>query len=169
MIQWLYTESLCTLFQRLGRAARACGIEATGIYLVEQEHFDWYKAQKEARQKAKRKNQNQSGPSSKRRRTESRVAQASTSTDRVEEPGTDSDSDDSDNEESIPVPEAIPLATIKGSSKTYDHLPSRSGLSTEEYEKACMDAYINARLRGWCRREISDEYFQNNLCSKSSF
>jgi hypothetical protein len=106
---------------------RACRIEATGIYLVEQEHFDWYKAQKEARQKArkeKRKNQNQSGPSSKRWRTESRVVQASTSTDRVEEPGTDSDGEDSDNEDSMPVPEAIPLAMIKGPSKTYDHLPS---------------------------------------------
>ena len=110
------------------------------------------------------KNQNQSGPSSKRRRTESRVAQASTSTDCVEEPGTDSDSEDSDIEDSMPVPEANPLAMIKGPSKMYDHLPSRCGLSTEEYEKACMDTYINAHLRGWCRREIGDEYFQNNLC-----
>jgi hypothetical protein len=173
VIQWLYTESLCTLFQRLGRAARAPGIEATGIYLVEREHFDWYKARKEAGQKAraeKRKSQSQSGPSSnlKKQRTGGEVAQVSAST-HVEEPDTDSDNDGEDRDvDSIPVPEAIPFSTIKGPFKTYDHLPSRSGLSTEEYEKACMDAYINARSRGWCRREIGDEYFQNHLCSKSS-
>lgn len=51
VIQWGYTASLCTLFQRLGRAARNAGIEATGVYLVEQEHFDLCKVQRAARKK----------------------------------------------------------------------------------------------------------------------
>lgn len=40
VIQWRYTHSLCTLIQRLGRAARELGIEATGIYIVEPRYFN---------------------------------------------------------------------------------------------------------------------------------
>ncbi len=39
----------------------------------------------------------------------------------------------------------------------------------QNYEAAAMDTYINARSRGICRRQISDEFFRNRpgmcLCS----
>lgn len=33
----------------------------------------------------------------------------------------------------------------------------------KDFEEAAMDAYINARLRGVCRRGVSDEFFDNRL------
>jgi superfamily II DNA helicase RecQ len=40
VVQWKYTDSLCTLWQRLGRAARDSSTEATGVYIVEPSYTD---------------------------------------------------------------------------------------------------------------------------------
>ena len=31
----------------------------------------------------------------------------------------------------------------------------------EDYEEAAIDVYINARSRGFCRRAVSNEFFDN--------
>ncbi|KAI9452135.1 P-loop containing nucleoside triphosphate hydrolase protein [Lactarius psammicola] len=43
VIQWRYTSSLCTLWQRLGRAARDPSNEASGIYFVEPQYMDHHR------------------------------------------------------------------------------------------------------------------------------
>ncbi|KAG2754120.1 P-loop containing nucleoside triphosphate hydrolase protein, partial [Suillus brevipes Sb2] len=53
VIQWKYTSSLCTLWQRLGRAARDISTEATGIYLVEPQYIDHQKEKTRARADAR--------------------------------------------------------------------------------------------------------------------
>jgi hypothetical protein len=40
VVQWRYMQSLCTLWQHLGQAARDPRREATGIYLVEPQYMD---------------------------------------------------------------------------------------------------------------------------------
>ncbi|KAJ6458557.1 P-loop containing nucleoside triphosphate hydrolase protein [Mycena vitilis] len=40
VIQWRSTCDMCTLWQRLGRAARALNLTATGLFLVEPKRFD---------------------------------------------------------------------------------------------------------------------------------
>ncbi|KAJ6572366.1 hypothetical protein B0H10DRAFT_1760687, partial [Mycena sp. CBHHK59/15] len=40
VIQWRSTCDMCTLWQRLERAARALNLFATGLFLVEPKRFD---------------------------------------------------------------------------------------------------------------------------------
>ncbi|KAH9071530.1 hypothetical protein EDB83DRAFT_2176282, partial [Lactarius deliciosus] len=40
VVQWRYTPLLCTLWQRLGQAAREPSAEASGIYVVEPQYMD---------------------------------------------------------------------------------------------------------------------------------
>ncbi|KAJ7914658.1 hypothetical protein B0H13DRAFT_1557944, partial [Mycena leptocephala] len=40
VIQWRSTCDMCTLCQRLGRAARALHLTAIGLFLVEPKRFD---------------------------------------------------------------------------------------------------------------------------------
>ncbi|KAJ7677684.1 P-loop containing nucleoside triphosphate hydrolase protein [Mycena polygramma] len=49
IIQWRSTCDMCTLWQRLGRAARALHLTATGLFLVEPKRFDENLAKAEAR------------------------------------------------------------------------------------------------------------------------
>lgn len=46
--------------------------------------------------------------------------------------------------------------------QTMNSLPKRGTMPNDEYEFAAMDAFINAKLRGFCRRAVLDEYFENN-------
>ncbi|KAI9432879.1 P-loop containing nucleoside triphosphate hydrolase protein [Lactarius psammicola] len=45
IVQWKYTQSLCMLWQRLGRAARDSSKEATGVYIVEPQYMDHHRIQ----------------------------------------------------------------------------------------------------------------------------
>ncbi|KAH9015991.1 P-loop containing nucleoside triphosphate hydrolase protein, partial [Lactarius pseudohatsudake] len=53
VVQWRYTPSLCTLWQRLGRAARNPSAEASGIYVVEPQYMDRQREKAEQRAVAK--------------------------------------------------------------------------------------------------------------------
>ncbi|KAH9009872.1 P-loop containing nucleoside triphosphate hydrolase protein [Lactarius hengduanensis] len=53
VVQWRYTPSLCTLWQRLGRAARNPSAEASGIYVVEPQYMDRQREKAEQRAAAK--------------------------------------------------------------------------------------------------------------------
>lgn len=41
-------------------------------------------------------------------------------------------------------------------------LPSPAEMDVDEYEAVIMDAYINAKARGICRRSVLDHYFGND-------
>ena len=62
--------SLCTLIQRVGQVARKFDVEATGVYLVEKEHFDVYKVAQAAKKKSGREEEMKSA-----RRTKCEEAQ----------------------------------------------------------------------------------------------
>ncbi|KAF8264330.1 P-loop containing nucleoside triphosphate hydrolase protein [Lactarius quietus] len=49
VVQWRYMPSLCTLWQRLGRAVRDPSNEATGIYVVEPQYTDHHRKRAEQR------------------------------------------------------------------------------------------------------------------------
>jgi hypothetical protein len=49
VVQWRYTQSLCTLWQCLGRAVWNPGMEATGIYMVELQYMDQHHKQADKR------------------------------------------------------------------------------------------------------------------------
>ncbi|KAG1785764.1 P-loop containing nucleoside triphosphate hydrolase protein [Suillus plorans] len=140
VIQWKYTSSLCTLWQRLGRAARDISTEATGIYLVEPQYIDYQKEKARERanaRTAKRKQVDDGGGGSRKKHKSTSIAQVPSVGNRTE------------SGEDVRNPQhAIQRIVPKD-------------LNDEEYEAAAMDAYINARARGFCRRNVSNEYFDN--------
>lgn len=167
IIQWLYTDSLCTLSQRLGRGGRDPDTEATGIYLVEPDYFDANKLAKAKRKKKreeKKRPKEQPHSSVKRRRIHG--SQDVSHVREVDEEGSDSDDyeSDGDDDEHIIQPPVLVFASNSGDDSSA--LPHPKGLSIEEYEKIVMDTYINAGSRRLCRRRIQNEYFQNHLARK---
>ena len=141
VVQWRYTQSLCTLWQRLGRAARDPCKEATGIYMVEPQYMD--KKRKEAEKRAGE-------------RTERALA-ANPGDPRGEPQG----------ERSGHGTRKRPRSRVN---QAPTHVPQAAGnLIVEEgrhgsYEVAAMETYINARQRGICRRNVSNEFFGNRPC-----
>ncbi|KAH9032208.1 P-loop containing nucleoside triphosphate hydrolase protein, partial [Lactarius hengduanensis] len=151
VVQWRYTQSLCMLWQRLGRAARDPSREATGIYMVEPQYTDQrrIRADKKASEHTEKARQKKSqgiadansGPS---RLTRKRV--------RSHEEGA-GHSMRKKSQRHVGRPEVLtPQTAGKLIVKEERH---------ESYEVAAMDTYINARQRGICRRKISDEFFGN--------
>ncbi|KAJ7582033.1 P-loop containing nucleoside triphosphate hydrolase protein [Mycena floridula] len=67
VIQWGYVLSLCTLLQRLGRAARNLLIEARAVYFVEGEHFD---ATRAAKAEKKKRRKSLKAPAAKQRKVQ---------------------------------------------------------------------------------------------------
>jgi hypothetical protein len=149
--------SLCTLIQRVGRAARKFDVEATGVYLVEKEHFDAYKAAQAAKKKVaeKKRRKAQGGPSAKTPRTTG-TADASQARQEAEDSDNSGDESDGSPEDLTRIPSVAPAQLGR-------LLPSRAGISMEDYEKAVMDVYINTRSHGICRRDVTNEYFDNPL------
>ncbi|KAH9040343.1 P-loop containing nucleoside triphosphate hydrolase protein [Lactarius pseudohatsudake] len=144
VVQWRYTQSLCMLWQRLGRAARDPNKEATGIYMVEPQHTDQrrIRADKKASDLTERAQQKKSqgavdansGPSRPTRRRGSRTMRKKS-------------------QSRVGRPEVL-------TQHTADNLIVKEERH-ESYKVAAMDTYINARQRGICRRKISDEFFGN--------
>ncbi|KAF5381621.1 hypothetical protein D9615_005404 [Tricholomella constricta] len=184
VIQWRYTPSLCTVTQRFGRGARQGDKEATGIYLVEPKYFDHCKKKVSGIQKRKR------GRTAKERKLRRKVRDNEQCLEQDSDEFV-SDSDASDGEGSgnalaTPVggvnqasdvameighdsglPQSIHDAA-PGAPQKVPHplktglLPSPYSMSPEEYEATAMDTFINARLRGICRRTVTDHYFGNH-------
>ena len=147
--------SLCTLIQHVGRAAHKFDVEVTGVYLVEKEHFDAYKAAQAAKKKAaeeKKRRKVLGGPSGKRPRTTG-TADASQARQEAEDSDNSGDESDESPADLIGIP-SVPTQPGR-------LLLSRSGISMEDYEKAVMDVYINACSHGICRRDVTNEYFDN--------
>ena len=142
-MQWKYTKLLCTLWQRLGRAARDPSKEAIGVYIVEPSYTDHHRLEAEGRvaaraERAQLKQQRDgaqevdtaAGVSQTERKTQKRPRRQQA------QPG------------AVVLPPAGKL--IAGDRHHED-----------KYEGAAMDAYINARSRGVCSRAVSDEFFDN--------
>lgn len=55
VVQWKATCNMCDLWQRFGRAARAPGMEATGILFVEKAHLDDARELKKTNAEAKKR------------------------------------------------------------------------------------------------------------------
>ncbi|PPQ97754.1 hypothetical protein CVT26_001802 [Gymnopilus dilepis] len=162
VIQWRYVASLCTLTQRLGRGGRRQGTNARGIYLVEPQYFDG--AKKKVTYGKKRKGR-KNGPSSrlKRQKTTTIVLEG------VEERGdlrNEEEDDESASEQDENMEEAETQTQASPESgdlpRTPTTLPNPVDVpDEEEYDFIIMDAFINARARGICRREVLDHYFGN--------
>ncbi|KAI9437493.1 P-loop containing nucleoside triphosphate hydrolase protein, partial [Lactarius indigo] len=148
VVQWKHTQSLCMLWQRLGRAARDPSKEATGIYIVEPQYMDHCRVQ-----------------------AEQRVASQAERSRLQEVP-------DTENVASSPRRQVRVEGGHKGCPRTRKkphHQPNQSGSMVphatgnliiqeqrhQDYEAAAMDAYINTRSRGICRRRIPNEFFGN--------
>ncbi|KII91007.1 hypothetical protein PLICRDRAFT_553037 [Plicaturopsis crispa FD-325 SS-3] len=190
VIQWTYTPSLCTLVQRVGRGGRHPEVEATGIYLVERDHFDWYKqakAERAAGQKRKRTGSDRNGEDAAPRKrprgngaTNVSEARERDATELGESSGSEDEDEEIENEPRLQEEQfrhtssTMAVDDIHGTvtAPSPDHTPapgSSSGkclpcpksLPWEEYEKSAMDVYINAASRHICRRRVTDEYFEN--------
>ncbi|RDB20010.1 ATP-dependent DNA helicase RecQ [Hypsizygus marmoreus] len=193
VIQWRYVPSLCTLTQRLGRGARRSSAEASGIYLVEPKYFDHHKNKASGIQKRKRG----SGDKGKALRKQKRRKTNQLAVTHLETSDDDSESDGEDvhSMDVVPRDEATtsvysglhppaststpmpsqpnslppnPSANPPNLPLPTPLLPSPASMPEEEYEAAAMDAYINARSRGICRRMVSDEYFGNHKLAKET-
>ncbi|KAI9437122.1 P-loop containing nucleoside triphosphate hydrolase protein [Lactarius psammicola] len=137
VIQWRYMQSLCMLWQRLGRAARDPSKEATGIYMVEPQYLDKHRMQADKRvtERTKRAQQKRpqgvadtdNGPTCKRVRSQD------------EKPG---HSRQKKSQTHVAHPEIHTPAP-----QTADNLIVKEDCH-ESYEVAAMDTYINARQRG---------------------
>ncbi|KIK77846.1 hypothetical protein PAXRUDRAFT_165593, partial [Paxillus rubicundulus Ve08.2h10] len=171
VIQWRYTKSLCTLLQRLGRAARDPNLEAVAVYFVEGEYFDDDKPGKASK---KRKSALSSQKASKRTKLQSTEVQPITHTgsrtstvtgcawispnSRVAAP-TIIDAIPSMSLSSIPTTAGSTSASQASQAPPVRILPA--GLEIEEYEAFAMKTFINAHGRGFCRHKVLDEYFDN--------
>jgi hypothetical protein len=149
MVQWRYTPSLCTLWQRLGRAARDPSNEASGIYLVESQYFDNHRKEAEDRATARAE------------KAHKKQLEGATESERV---ATQKDKDTRTHKG-----KAGPGTRKKNQPRPSLGLPAHATNKLivmeprhqQDYEVAAMDTYINVRLRGICRRQVSDEFFGN--------
>jgi superfamily II DNA or RNA helicase len=146
VVQWRYTQSLCTLWQRLGRAARDPRREATSIYLVEPQYMDQTSKQSDqgdsgpterVQQKRSQGVANPGGPSRKRGQLQGREGHGGRKKSRVDQ--------------------AQPHAS---EAQTDGKLIVKEDRH-QHYEVAAMDTYVNARERGTCRHMVSNEFFGN--------
>ncbi|KIK76229.1 hypothetical protein PAXRUDRAFT_170565 [Paxillus rubicundulus Ve08.2h10] len=175
IIQWGYTASLCTLMQWLGRGAQDPSVTAVGIYLVEPLYFDTYTGKRkwpaveECSHPKKKARSNSQG---------TRVDQEGERDEPVQSEAGDEGFDGLESEEEMdtsqPEVDREAQETSRGPSRTVDTLPlpvnpprtSDSPILPRNLENSALERYtmyvfINAHNRGFCRRRISNEYFNN--------
>ncbi|KAG0691991.1 P-loop containing nucleoside triphosphate hydrolase protein, partial [Suillus ampliporus] len=148
VVQWGYIHSLCTLMQRLGRAARDPSIEASGIYFVEKDY-------------KKRKGNGTKGNRKRKARVQQGKAHEQPSH-RSDHESSDSSSE-SDGDEINDTLASCRNTGVSTSTSPGKLLPLSTGLGIDEFELAVMEVFIEAVNQTICRRRIADEYFGNNL------
>ncbi|KAG2741977.1 P-loop containing nucleoside triphosphate hydrolase protein [Suillus brevipes Sb2] len=169
VIQWGYTPSLCTLMQRLGRAARDPLLTALAVYFVEPLYFDTYRGKRKrpspqghislpARKRAKEKNKaSNSRLDREDSEPEDHGGAVSDAEENVEEDmGRDNTAERTHRGLAASTHPQDPPGSTEAVAKI---LPS--GLDNDAIEQSAMYAFINAHLRGLCRRKVADEYFNN--------
>jgi len=185
VIQWGFINSLCVLMQRLGRAARDHTLTALAVYFVEPLYFDTYSG------KRKRPALEEGQPYQKKKKVAILDAE-STAVHREENSQHRGDSDALDRGEDdeltndismvVDQPNERTISDIAGNTSilTTPSAPSSSSPSpakilpvnadSDVIERAAMYAFINAHLRGFCRRRVTNEYFNNpNLIGESCY
>ncbi|KAF6746605.1 P-loop containing nucleoside triphosphate hydrolase protein [Ephemerocybe angulata] len=159
VIQYRYTDSLSTLVQRIGRGARAQGTEATAIYLVEPQHFDYRKEEaleKAAKDKGKGSRSKRKGGHLDGLPAPKKQKKASTATSACTIPGNQAPINASASDHGAPP------ATTQSAYAWPTCLPDRRSVSLEAYERLAMDLFINSRTRRACRRAVISDYFGNS-------
>ncbi|KAF9549257.1 hypothetical protein CPC08DRAFT_823451 [Agrocybe pediades] len=170
VVQWRFVPSLCTLFQRLGRAARGPKTRGNAIYFVEAQYFDGN--QKKTTGKRKRTKATTSGP----RKQQHQVPATTSSAEQIAIDGDvvvgEEDDNGSDQEGAVsddgnePDTSERNCAESHGASASHTNLaaslPPPSSMSAESYEGMAMDLFINSHSRGCCRRAVLNQYFGNS-------
>jgi hypothetical protein len=139
VVQWKYTDSLCTLWQRLGQAACNPSTEATGVYIVEPSYTDHHRIEAEGRaavRAGKAQQKQLQGPPD--------ADTAESQTGRITQRRPRHQPNQPNVSVSWPVGRLI---VPEGRHKSY--------------EEAAMDTYINAHAQGLCYCGVSDEFFDN--------
>ena len=163
IIQWRYISSLCTLFQRLGRAGRGKGTQATGIYLVESQYIDGHK--NKVIGKRKRSGKQKDSPKKRQRLdTEGSTGNGLGTSVLAEGSLAEDVSQGSGDLHQDPVGDGETSSTHPNGSSI--SLLLSTELAPEEYEAIAMDLFINARGRALCCRKVINEYFGNNKQGK---
>ncbi|KAF9565288.1 P-loop containing nucleoside triphosphate hydrolase protein [Agrocybe pediades] len=167
VIQWRYVSSLCTLFQRLGRAARGPSTQGRAIYLVEPQYFDGHQKKTIGKRKrgtkpknpaVRRKQVPTSTPSDTPNNVDADTAVESQSENDDDEDIEGAEADGGNHTANGTVPDCVPPRT---SEHLPTSLPTPSSLPAEEYEAVAMDLFINSGSRGLCRRVVLNQYFGN--------
>lgn len=156
--------------QRLGRGARDPSVTAVGIYLVEPLYFDTYtgKRKRPAVEASKRPNkraktlQNDIGPGPEHRGDKDEPLHSEFEEDEDERDGSESETevvaglnDGSEGQLGGSHERATAILPLQPTALLPDDLDNNA------LERYAMYAFINARHRGFCRRRVSNEYFDN--------
>lgn len=165
VIQWGYINSLCILMQRLGRAARDHTLTALGVYFVEPLYFDTYSG------KRKRPELDEGQHHSKKKKvtnvdTESTAVRDDENSQCRTDGSTFNGGDNDGQTDGVSmVMDQHNRHTISEPLQVADPSPPMRILpvnaDSDVIERAAMYAFINAHLRGYCRRRVTNEYFNN--------
>ncbi|KAK7687654.1 hypothetical protein QCA50_008869 [Cerrena zonata] len=181
VVQWKTKITLCSLWQRFGRAARGADRTAIAILLVEGKHLDEKRAQAAQRAEkrkltaAKRKAQKQAGPPSKRS-VSSSGAPAVTNT--LPPHASDHELDSSESEdEDVDNPRSVDCSSIDRERRRIGyHAQDRDSDTPRAFPSQAIkpkqvvvvggpiDDLINAGTREGlgCRRKVIEIYFEND-------
>ncbi|KIK32775.1 hypothetical protein CY34DRAFT_27154 [Suillus luteus UH-Slu-Lm8-n1] len=136
--------NLCTLMQRLGRAACDPSMEASSFYFVEKDY------------KKRKGNGTKVNDGSKKGKPREQPSH------RSDHESSDSGSESDGNE----INDTLAPCRNNGVSMSASPgklLPLSAGMGIDEFELVVMGVYIEAGNQTICRRRIADEYFRNNL------
>jgi superfamily II DNA or RNA helicase len=169
VVQWRASCNLMTLWQRLGRGARDRTYTATGVFLVEKEHFAEEREKKLKRQrvrKAKKQNTPLQSITNKRVRTESSTSQRVVAN--LE--AIDSSSEESEKDELAVTQEpsiASASTTILELRHRYSTTVTAPRKKKSDPLEPAMDDMINARFRKLrCRKLPVQAYLEmNDICT----
>ena len=165
VIQWKATCTLCSLWQRFGRAARGAGLEATAILFVDKKDTDEERSKK-AEKEALRKEKEGIGT---KRRAMNQLNQASKRQHIAEGPPLVNR--DTEHEDAIPQildPKVVQEERRKHYSKRDQTVTKSKGRATKTKGKevevgSAMDNFINAlREHFKCRRIVTVLFFGND-------
>jgi hypothetical protein len=139
--------------QRFERAGCGPDTEATAIYIVEPAYFDHAKKKIIGKQKQKGAKRGRS----QKRQQKNKPVEVSVE---INEDNL-GDSDNSSEQEGMDIDKESNEVLLSPPSSSAAELGFP--LSTDpEYKVLAMDCFINARAQGYCRRQVSNKYYDNN-------
>ncbi|KAG2115645.1 P-loop containing nucleoside triphosphate hydrolase protein [Suillus cothurnatus] len=163
VIQWGFINSLCVLMKRLGRAAQDHTLTALAVYFVEPLRDNRTKRRRKSQSWMLRENSQHRGDSDALDRGEDDELTNDISM-VVDQPNERTISDIADNTSILTTPSAL----SSSSPSPAKILPVNA--DSDVIKRAAMYVFINAHLRGFCRRRVTNENFNNpNLIGESCY